>query len=88
MEADIVVVGGGPAGVAAARAAAELGAKVLLVERYGFLGGNLTAALVGTIGGLFVKEGEEIVYVVGGLAVGLGLLVFYRRDRIVEDVTA
>jgi hypothetical protein len=68
MDADIVVVGGGPAGVAAARAAAEQGAKVLLVERYGFLGGNLTAALVGTIGGLFVKEGEDIVYVVGGLA--------------------
>jgi len=68
MDTDIVVVGGGPAGVAAARAAAEQGAKVLLVERYGFLGGNLTAALVGTIGGLFVKEGEEIVYVAGGLA--------------------
>jgi len=68
MRTDIVVIGGGPAGVAAARAAAEQGAEVLLVERYGFLGGNLTAALVGTIGGLYVKEGEDIVYVVGGLA--------------------
>ncbi|MDY6794397.1 MAG: FAD-dependent oxidoreductase [Actinomycetota bacterium] len=68
MEKDIVVIGGGPAGVSAARAAAEQGAGVLLVERNGFLGGNLTAALVGTMGGLFLKDGENIGYMVGGLA--------------------
>lgn len=67
MKADIVVVGGGPAGTACARAAAERGAGVILVERYGFLGGNLTAALVGTIGGLFVKGVEGFDYVVGGI---------------------
>jgi hypothetical protein len=43
---DVLVVGGGPAGTAAACAAADAGADVVLVERYGFLGGNATAALV------------------------------------------
>ncbi|WDF43423.1 FAD-dependent oxidoreductase [Streptomyces sp. T12] len=43
---DVLVVGGGPAGTAAACAAAEAGADVVLVERYGFLGGNATVALV------------------------------------------
>jgi hypothetical protein len=45
-EADVVVVGGGPAGLGAAVGAAHAGASVILVERYGFLGGNATAALV------------------------------------------
>ncbi|HOA75391.1 MAG TPA: FAD-dependent oxidoreductase [Phycisphaerae bacterium] len=43
---DVLVVGGGPAGLGAALGAAWAGAKVILVERYGFLGGNATAALV------------------------------------------
>lgn len=43
---DVVVVGGGPGGFSAAVAAARRGARVLLVERYGFLGGMATAGLV------------------------------------------
>jgi glycine/D-amino acid oxidase-like deaminating enzyme len=43
---DVLVVGGGPAGIGAALGAATAGAKVVLAERYGFLGGNATAALV------------------------------------------
>ena len=43
---DVVVCGGGPAGIGAAVGAADAGARVALVERYGFLGGNATAALV------------------------------------------
>jgi glycine/D-amino acid oxidase-like deaminating enzyme len=43
---DVVVCGGGPAGIGAAIGAADAGARVALVERYGFLGGNATAALV------------------------------------------
>ncbi len=45
--AEVMVVGSGPAGLAAAIASARTGARTLLVERYGFLGGNLTAGLVG-----------------------------------------
>jgi hypothetical protein len=45
-ETDVLVVGGGPAGLGAALGAAGAGARVILAERYGFLGGNATAALV------------------------------------------
>ncbi len=45
-EADVLVVGGGPAGFGAALGAAAAGARVILTERYGFFGGNATAALV------------------------------------------
>jgi len=46
-ESDVVVAGGGPSGLIAALAAARAGAKTLLVEQYGFLGGMATAASVG-----------------------------------------
>lgn len=45
-ETEVLVVGGGPAGFGAALGAAEAGARVTLAERYGFFGGNATAALV------------------------------------------
>jgi FAD dependent oxidoreductase len=48
-EADVVVCGGGVAGVAAAVGAARAGARVILVERYGFLGGLATGGLVITV---------------------------------------
>src|SRR5579863_1238382 len=44
---DVLILGGGNAGCTAANAAARHGAKTLLVERYGFLGGTATAAMVG-----------------------------------------
>jgi len=45
-DGDVLVAGGGPAGVAAALSAARNGARVLLVEKMGFLGGSATAAQV------------------------------------------
>jgi hypothetical protein len=63
-EYDVLVVGGGNAGCAAAIAAARLGQKTLLVERYGFLGGTATAAMVGPWM-TFHSGGERIV---GGIA--------------------
>ncbi|MBB6049835.1 FAD-dependent oxidoreductase [Armatimonas rosea] len=45
-ETDVCVVGGGPAGIAAALSAARSGARVLLIERMGFLGGSATAMQV------------------------------------------
>ena len=44
-DVDILVVGGGPSGVMAARAAAQSGKKVMLIESRGYLGGNLTLGL-------------------------------------------
>ena len=46
---DVIVVGGGPSGFIASIAAAQTGAKTLLVERYGFLGGMPTTASLGPI---------------------------------------
>ena len=58
-EYDVVVLGGGPAGIAAAASAAALGRKTLLVERYGFLGGMGTAAGVTNFCGLHANVHGE-----------------------------
>ncbi|MBX3559554.1 FAD-dependent oxidoreductase, partial [Chelatococcus sp.] len=50
---DVVVAGGGAAGVAAAVTAARAGLRVTLVERYGFCGGGAVAGLSGTVCGLY-----------------------------------
>src|SRR5690606_20738815 len=51
-EYEVVVLGGGPAGIAAALAAGRSGRSTLLIERYGFLGGAGTAAGLSTFCGL------------------------------------
>lgn len=68
---DVVVLGGGPAGIAAASAAARNGASVLLAERYGFLGGMGTAAGVTNFCGLHANVFGEIRQVVHGVAADL-----------------
>jgi glycine/D-amino acid oxidase-like deaminating enzyme len=67
-EYDVVVLGGGPAGIAAAVAAARAGRSTLLVERYGFLGGMGTAAGVTNFCGLHANVHGEIRQVVRGVA--------------------
>ncbi|MCC6178580.1 MAG: FAD-dependent oxidoreductase [Chloroflexi bacterium] len=57
-EVDVLVIGGGPAGIAAAVASARNGAHTILVERYGFLGGNATASLVGPFMTSFSADGK------------------------------
>ena len=60
-ETDVLVVGGGPAGTAAAVAAARLGADVLLVERYNHLGGLSTGGLVIWIDRMTDWSGAHII---------------------------
>jgi hypothetical protein len=65
---DVVVVGGGPAGIAAAVSASRHGARTLLVERYGFLGGMGTAGGVTNFAGLYGKREGEMTLLVRGVA--------------------
>src|SRR5712675_2450126 len=67
-EYEVVVLGGGPAGIAAAASAAALGRKTLMVERYGFLGGMGTAAGVTNYCGLHANVFGEMHRVVQGIA--------------------
>ncbi len=64
---DVIVAGGGTAGVAAAVASARFGAKTLLIERSGCLGGAATMRNVVTFCGLYTL-GETPTRVVGGIA--------------------
>jgi FAD dependent oxidoreductase len=67
-EFDVVVVGGGPAGIMAASAAARSGCSTLLIERYGFLGGAGTAGGLSTFCGLHARTYGADVRVIRGLA--------------------
>jgi 2-polyprenyl-6-methoxyphenol hydroxylase-like FAD-dependent oxidoreductase len=62
---DVLVIGGGPAGTAAAVAAGRLGADTVLVERYNHLGGLSTGGLVSWIDRMTDWEGNLIVAGVG-----------------------
>ena len=81
---DVVVAGGGSAGVAAAVAAARCGARTLLIERHGFLGGAATGSNVSSYCGFF-RHGPEPVRVVGGIGAEL-LDILAARDHDVRPV--
>src|SRR5262249_55047093 len=59
--ADVIVVGGGVAGVAAAIAASRTGADTLLIERYGALGGNLTIGLLEASMSFHDRQGNQLI---------------------------
>lgn len=60
-EVEVLVVGGGPAGVGAALSAARNGASVILVDRHGFLGGNMTAALINPLFTFHDVTGRQVI---------------------------
>ncbi|RRH68374.1 FAD-dependent oxidoreductase [Falsigemmobacter faecalis] len=64
---DVLVVGGGAAGIAAACAAARAGCSVLLTERFGFLGGTLTAVTLGGMCGGYGNGSDGLFELVGGI---------------------
>jgi hypothetical protein len=66
-EAEVVVLGAGPAGIAAAVAAAKNGARTILVERYGFLGGGGTTVGASAFDGLHANVHGDIRQVVHGV---------------------
>lgn len=83
-QTDILVIGGGSAGVASAVGAARQGQKTMMIERYGFCGGQATAGMSGAICGLFTSgKDKPIKQLVHGFAGE-----FYRqlknRDAITE----
>ena len=59
---DVIVVGGGVSGSHAAIASAKTGAKTLLIEQFGFLGGSLTAMGVGPMMTFHNKSGRQLVF--------------------------
>ncbi len=59
---DVVIVGGGVSGTHAAIAAGRLGAKTLLIEQFGFLGGSLTAMGVGPMMTFHNRAGKQLVF--------------------------
>ena len=69
---DVVVVGGGPAGITAALESARSGAKTALIERYGVIGGNLTTGFVGPLLG-DVSEGTIVEEIESKLRINRGL---------------
>jgi flavin-dependent dehydrogenase len=60
-EVDVIVAGGGVSGCAAAWAAAKAGARTVLVERNGCLGGVATASLMANIGNMFLNTRGDVV---------------------------
>lgn len=95
--ADVVVAGSGPGGLGAALAAARSGARVVLCERHGFMGGNFTAAAVGSVGGYYANVGtveaptfepvvggiaEEIISALAAAGAGMGPIPFKEQTAV------
>ena len=72
---DVLVVGGGPAGTAAALSAARRGVNVTLVERYGHLGGLATGGLVLAIFPIYNRQKQQVIR-------GIGEEMMQRLDKL------
>lgn len=59
IKCDVLVIGGGAAGIAAAISAARCGANTILLEKYGFPGGLATAGMVGSVCGAYLRSQKE-----------------------------
>jgi flavin-dependent dehydrogenase len=91
---DVVVVGGGPAGLVAATASGRNDAKTLLVERFGYLGGTATASVMINVNGFRNQVEPDSVQTVKGVAQeiilelhrmnGLGRSPYKQREYPVE----
>ena len=81
---DVVIAGGGPSGICAAVSAARMGRKVLVLERAGVVGGNLTIGHVSPISGGYVKNtmADEI----NRLLVGDGLPADFEKAKILLTI--
>jgi hypothetical protein len=83
-DVDVLVAGGGPTGVAAALSAARNGARVLLVERHGFLGGSATAAQVPA----FAPFSDRTKSIVRGIGWEVLTALLARTNRPIPDPDA
>lgn len=87
MEADVIVAGGGSAGLAAALASARAGAKTLLLERQTKLGGMGTNALVHTFCGLFHPDvSQPWAWLNPGIATEIGQIMMDRTGQTDPDL--
>ena len=67
-DVDVAVVGGGPAGLSAAIASARTGARTVLIEQFGYLGGTATASLMACINGFRNQVEPDSTQTVRGIA--------------------
>ena len=67
-DADVIVVGGGPAGITAAIASARNSARTVLIEQFGYLGGTATASLMACINGFRNQVEPDSTQTVRGIA--------------------
>jgi len=78
-EYDVVIVGGGPAGLAAAIASGRSGTTTLLIDRFGYLGGTATASLMININGFRNQVEPDSTQTVKGIAQEI-ILALHRLD--------
>jgi hypothetical protein len=82
-EVDLLVVGGGAAGTAAAIAGARAGLRTTLVEEMPFLGGMSTGGCVGTFCGFYTREAEgSVISLVGGLPLEIAETLLRRQHAL------